>query len=444
MNKPLNTLPTYTNPTTAKQTFNAPKAKATAKPTTAAKGAVKRINQYACDIRIHPDKIERITSKGKAAQIPANALRLAQKTLCMVRPSFSNRMKDYVADYVQVEVEKADKAHVFAYDSYGNLHVRIQDKNGRVPPIMFTAHCDTVHSSTLPQGTQTVAYDATQQMFFKDDGECLGADDGTGIELMLGMIRAGVAGHYAFFLDEEKGRVGSNDYHKSDLFKEQTFEMCISFDRANMTDVIGSQSCGNCCSLEFGEALATQLTELTKYTYKPEAKGTFTDSATFYRDISECTNVSVGYKYQHGGAEQQDVKAFEALYAALPKVNWLKLPVKRDPTTIPEPKTYYSYSSYGGRRNYYTDDFWDESYHDQPFTRPKTTTKPKQEKTLEDYSYDDFSIWEQMATPNGRRYEDTYDFLKTYPALASKALEYMGIEVDDLEEAINEIAQWKE
>lgn len=143
---------------------------------------------------------------------------------------------------------------------------------------------------------------------------CLGADCTVGIFIMLHMIKNGVPGYYCIFADEEVGRIGSEgmakDIEKHDFLNEVDF--CVSFDRYGYEDIIVKQSGQRTASDEFGRWLGDQIGEfVSEHDYPvpaPSNNGSFTDSFSFRDIIPECTNICVGYKYQHQEREVQDIK----------------------------------------------------------------------------------------------------------------------------------------
>ena len=239
--------------------------------------------------------------------------------LRMARPPKSDAqitMRDYIKSFAEKYTRE-----VFV-DGYGNLFADVGDSS-----TMFTAHIDTVDSQP---GQKVLTLDTKTDMVHVKEGECLGADDGTGIWLMLNMIQAGVSGLYCFFLDEEIGGRGSSYATQNGLFKWSEFDRCISFDRKGYGDVITHQACGRSCSDNFARALAKQLNK-SGLGYKPDDTGSFTDSANFTDLVAECTNLSVGYFSQHGPNETQDLQFAADLAKALVEVDWDALPTHREP-----------------------------------------------------------------------------------------------------------------
>ena len=241
-----------------------------------------------------------------------------------------------------------DRLPDVSQDGYGNRFVTI----GHKPTVMFTSHCDTMSDDKVSI-RHPLCYNRKEDVLFRRNGEVLGADDGTGIWLMLEMIDAGVPGLYAFFMDEETGRQGSE---WSDLNDESRYEhigMCISFDRKGTTDIVGTQSGGVCCSETFQNALQKLISENSSIQPVTKARGSFTDSASFMETIPECTNLCVGYYDQHSPMEVQLVGFACAMRNFL--VNhghrFAELPVRRDPTPAPPMYGTYGFSygyGYGG------------------------------------------------------------------------------------------------
>lgn len=215
-------------------------------------------------------------------------------------------------------------------DGAGNIHVDLRTQPHH--RTMFTSHTDTVHDTGGPNGIRLDTTDPKRVLWRADEGDCLGADDGAGVALMVHMIEAGVPGLYVFFRGEEVGGIGSSwmDKHFNSVLKD--IDRCISLDRADQNDVITHQGIGRCCSDAFASALAAALTtdDLT-LAYLPDNTGVFTDSANLVDHIPECTNLSVGYKHQHGDGEYQDVTFLQRLADQLCLVPWDDLPTERDP-----------------------------------------------------------------------------------------------------------------
>lgn len=215
-------------------------------------------------------------------------------------------------------------------DFHGNLYYLIGDN----PTTMFTSHLDT--AGTYHGAVKHVIEDG----MIKTDGESiLGADDKTGVTIMLYMIEKKVPGLYYFFLAEEVGCVGSRAVatkwgtKKEDVAHIENMTKCVAFDRKGYNSVISHMN-KRTASDDFCDALAKELNGLDdRFDYKKDHTGGSTDSGKFAAIIPECTNLSVGYFHQHQSTEKQDLEFMEKLCVAACKVKWEELPVKRNPKT---------------------------------------------------------------------------------------------------------------
>lgn len=242
------------------------------------------------------------------------------------RPRFANSSGEA---YV---IEKyIDAIEDIKTDAFGNYWLVIPD-GGKNPTTMFSSHTDTVHKSKA----ENIPY----KLRFKngwlsvDGGGVLGADDGTGIWIMLNLIKAKVPGLYIFHREEEIGGRGSSfiaDNHASLIRDEFAIKHCIAFDRKGTSHVITHQGCGRCCSDEFAIAFAKQLNLGTEFRFAPNDGGSFTDSANYIELIGECTNLSVGYYDQHSQQESQDLTFVTRLVNKLIGIDFSQLPQTRQP-----------------------------------------------------------------------------------------------------------------
>ena len=233
-------------------------------------------------------------------------------------------------------------------DEWGNYFYKVGESRS-----IFAAHLDTVSKDYV---TVTHVFDGN---LIKTDGKTtLGADDKAGITILLWMIQNNVPGLYYFFIGEEVGCIGSGNAAKFGFFKGN-YDRIISFDRRDVGSIITYQSSSRCCSDDFADALCRELNQTRSLSYKKDTGGVYTDSAEFTHLIPECTNVSVGYYKEHTTNESQDICHLTNLAEACVKVDWEKLPTKRNPETH-EWKD-YSYPTYG-RKDYGYHDDWCEGY----------------------------------------------------------------------------------
>lgn len=194
---------------------------------------------------------------------------------------------------------------------------------------MFTSHLDTADRTQVDTKLLSKMEDGDEYIY-TDGTSILGADDKAGVAVMLYMMEHKIPGIYYFFIGEERGGIGSRDlaseYSSFDFLKN--VKKCVSFDRRKTGSVITSQYGRVCCSNEFATALCKEYNK-SGLNLSTDPTGVFTDSASFIDDISECTNVSVGYNNEHTAREIQNMTYLEKLAKASLKVNWSQLPAVR-------------------------------------------------------------------------------------------------------------------
>lgn len=191
------------------------------------------------------------------------------------RPARSETEEEFIRDYIPLD-----------QDDYGNLICSI----GPTPTTLWSCHTDTVHKKP---GTQTVSL--IDDRFAISGSNCLGADDTTGIWIMLNMISRKVPGLYIFHRDEEVGGLGSRYIATKTPHLLNGIKRAIAFDRKGYAEAITHQRNQRTASDAFASTLGVP-------TY-----GTFTDTANYTDLVPECTNISVGYFNQHTPREYQDI-----------------------------------------------------------------------------------------------------------------------------------------
>jgi hypothetical protein len=210
-------------------------------------------------------------------------------------------------------------------DKFGNYYKVIEGDD----TTMFTSHLDTADRAQLPTKLLSKIEDGDEYIY-TDGTSILGADDKAGVAVMLYMMENKIPGIYYFFIGEERGGIGSRDlaseYNSFEFLKN--VKKCVSFDRRKTGSVITSQYGRVCCSNEFATALCKEYNK-SGLNLSTDPTGVFTDSASFIDDISECTNVSVGYNNEHTFREIQNMTYLEKLAKASLKVNWSQLPAVR-------------------------------------------------------------------------------------------------------------------
>lgn len=220
-------------------------------------------------------------------------------------------------------------------DDYGNYFVLVGDSEQS--DVAFTSHLDTVArpSSKAPDVGMTNG----GVLFVKNpqEADCLGADCGAGVYLMLEMLKRGVHGRYCFFLDEEVGCDGSRASAQDKSGFWTGVKAMISFDRRG-NGIITHQRFLRCCSDTFALELAKRLGRGEEHLQK----GVYTDSAEFVGIIPECTNVGVGYMHEHTPDEVLDLNILgQVLERVLQDGTFSHLPIERDPMVV-EPDQWLS------------------------------------------------------------------------------------------------------
>ena len=242
---------------------------------------------------------------------------------------------------------------VWTFDDVGNLHVdyRLTAANRT----LFTAHVDTVHHDDGPNKIRK-----TDSVWFAD-GSQLGADDGSGIALLMHMMTNEVRAYYLFTVGEECGGIGAKHVAKNNAALLSQFDRAVAFDRRGTSDVITHQGYGRCASDDFAEALSDRLNACGML-YMPCDSGVYTDTAEFTDVIPECTNISVGYAREHSTDEAQDILHYRALADAVISFSWDDLPVTRDPK-VADPDVLMSANAwyYAGKHDH-KHDYADDDY----------------------------------------------------------------------------------
>lgn len=206
-------------------------------------------------------------------------------------------------------------------DEFGNYYKIIGKSE-----TMFTSHLDTADRKQSDVVLYSGLFDG-DEIFVTDNMSILGADDKSGVAVMLYMMSYNIPGIYYFFIGEERGGIGSNQV--AGVFESvehlKGVKRCVSFDRRNYYSIITQQLGRQCCSNEFATALAKELNKSgLKISLDPT--GVYTDSASFIDEIPECTNISVGYFAEHTVNESQNISYLTRLAEACLKVDWENLP----------------------------------------------------------------------------------------------------------------------
>lgn len=238
--------------------------------------------------------------------------------LSMVTKTYPHGHEEEVLEFLPNDLQK---------DKFGNYYKIIGDKQQKT---MFTSHLDTADRKQAITTLYSYEDKDGNEIICTDETTILGADDKSGVTVMLYMMAHNIPGLYYFFIAEEVGGIGSrnldSEFEKMDYLNN--IQSCISFDRRKNISIITHQMGRRCASDEFGTALCDEYNK-NGLNLSLDSTGVFTDSASFIDNIPEGTNVSVGYLNEHTGKEYQDMTYLIKLCEASVKVNWDSLPIKR-------------------------------------------------------------------------------------------------------------------
>jgi len=241
-------------------------------------------------------------------------------------------------------------------DEFGNYFLRNLTESGDISPVLFCAHMDTANSEI----TKTVHLLSSGERYLITDGKSiLGADDRSGMFVLLTMFHRGVPGTYAFFVGEESGRIGSECFAKTlKPSGKNPYKAAIAFDRFGTGSIISKQMCYESCSQEFVSGLDLLFTEHGLFLCD-DPGGVYTDTYSFLSTIPECTNISVGYMNQHTPYESQDLLFLVKLTEVAVKLSWDKLPFVREPKK--SSSLVYGGYSFGSIGKDFYDDYKEDS-----------------------------------------------------------------------------------
>lgn len=320
------------------------------------------------------------------------------------RPAFSNTEEAFIEDYLEpLGVER---------DDYGNVIKRIGDN----PKVMWSSHTDSVHKY---DGYQAVKIKGQYAMLNDGSSNCLGADDVSGVWLMMEMIRAGKEGLYVFHRCEERGGKGSAYIAANTPELLQGIKCVIALDRRGTRDVITHQSGGRCCSDLFGDSLGQAI----GMKHKRCDGGVFTDSANYTDLVGECTNLSVGYEMEHSKNEKTDLAFLVNMSKALIALNYDELAYSRQPGELDPEEYIWSNKKYGGRYSeYYEDDY--AKYCTRDYTASIVFEEPKKEEPKKEEVVEEESAW------------TLEEYCVTYGDVVARILEDCGYTEENIAEEV--------
>ena len=179
-------------------------------------------------------------------------------------------------------------------DKYGNIYVN-RDFQTQKPYL-----CSHIHTVDEQPSSKKILYDPVKNSLFAErQGQpCnLGADDGVGVYACIKLFKESDIG-LAFFLDEEKGCLGSKEADANFI----NASYLIQLDRKGTNEIVFGTSWSKVASDDFVSDVSTIA---DKYNYK-SVDGGLTDVITLVDhkivQVSAC-NISCGYYKPHTSEE---------------------------------------------------------------------------------------------------------------------------------------------
>lgn len=287
------------------------------------------------------------------------------KCLSWVRPAYSGSEQAFV-DWLEFEIKSM--GYNYEIDGYGNLWVKQGSST------LLTCHTDTVaYDEVNTTTTQDIKLTGNIiSLATPSHGSVLGADDGAGCAILLELLKSNAPYDYVFFRAEEVGGVGSTWAVKHNPTWFDNYQRAIAFDRRGTQDIITHQYSERCCSNEFAQQLADQLS----LDYAPSDLGIFTDTANLTHLVAECTNVSVGYANEHQSRETLDYGHWSKLLESLLKIDLNALGTWRDPNEV---ESRYTFAD---------DEFWFNDAYDY--------CEPDDDEQVNFYAWEDLILNQEL------------------------------------------------
>ena len=300
------------------------------------------VNEEASQKKI--DKIKKQQAKASQEKNPEKVSLVRRRIKQDVDYTMDGSVKQLFLNLTKMEVPFGQEKTLEEFmppgikkDAHGNFYIKIGETK-----TIFCCHLDTYSYER-----KRVWHVIRDNKIYTDGTTVLGGDDKAGMVIMLKMIEAGVPGLYYFFRGEEgvlspTGTWGSKQALQSYKENFKKYEKCIAFDRKGIDNIITEQMYTECCSTEFATELIDGLNKFG-FKYFNDPTGMWCDSGVFMETIPECTNISVGFYNEHTFSEYQDMAHLEKLVETCIKIDWEKLPTKRDPSVVTKSIGRYNY-----------------------------------------------------------------------------------------------------
>lgn len=322
-----------------------------------------------------------------------NYLNIKETFLTLTSETYPNGTEDDAIRYLPRNIQK---------DMVGNYFLKIGNSE-----TVFSCHLDTAckYKSNVKH--------LIEDNIIKTDGTTiLGADDKAGMCILLYMIEKNIPGLYYFFIGEEVGCIGSKNISKNILLFNK-YKRIISFDRRGEKSIITHQSRKRTCSDSFADSLIYEY-EKSGLVLEKDQNGIYTDSAEFTDVIPECTNISVGYMYEHTNNEQQNIFYLEKLAVASAMVDWEKLSTERKAGDSEYKQSSYFYDCNSDNYYYNKNADKDKRRENREYNKKVKRNRRKNKPLLLDYKKDCYLGIKEFYFNDNITKEDFYSLKDNY------------------------------
>jgi hypothetical protein len=322
-----------------------------------------------------------------------NYLNIKETFLTLTSETYPNGTEDDAIRYLPNNIQK---------DMVGNYFLKIGNSE-----TVFSCHLDTACKYK-----SNIKHKIDDHIIKTDGTTILGADDKAGMCILLYMIEKNIPGLYYFFIGEEVGCIGSKNISKNILLFNK-YQRIISFDRRGETSVITHQSRKRTCSDAFADSLIHEY-QKSGLILEKDQNGIYTDSAEFIDIIPECTNISVGYMYEHTNNEQQNIFYLEKLAVASVMVNWECLLTERKAGDYEYKQSSYYYDC--NSDNFYYNKNADKNprKENREYKKKEKRNRKKNKPLLLDYKKDCFLGIKEFYLNDNITKEDFYSLKDNY------------------------------
>ena len=178
-------------------------------------------------------------------------------------------------------------------------------------PVLINAHADTVHEDERKR-VKNLFFDAERRTFWSPQG--LGADDRSGVYVLLKIVKDGLRPSVLMTDGEEYGGWGASAFLDHD---DCSLALEVS---KNNNYIIGLDRRGDMESVFYDCANRDFFRFIKKFGFK-KRRGSFADNSTLSPFLElAAANLSAGYYHEHTKSEYLDVSALERTIKAVKRM----------------------------------------------------------------------------------------------------------------------------